>query len=477
MEIIDFTYLIPLIILACAPVVSLMTIAIYRNHLMTVSLAVVSIIIFLACTIQQWSVLPEAHNVADLLMIDSFSLFYLLLLGGAGLVILFISYPYLCQHTEVREEYYVLFQTALFGASILVTSVNFVSLFLGLEILTISLYSLIAYTRTWESSIEGSLKYLILAAASSAFLLFGMALIYIETGTLVFSNLGQAFQSMGSLSTAGMAMMLVGIGFKLALVPFHTWTPDIYQGAPAPVSALIASISKGSMVAVLLRFLYATAGLEIGWLVWTLSLMAIASMLVGSLLALRQTNIKRLLAYSSIAHLGYILMAIIAKSDLSLEAVNFYLVAYFISIIGAFGSLSIFSTTDGEIDEIEDLRGMFWTRPVLSIIFSAMFFSLVGIPLTAGFIGKFYVLWAAINDGLWLLVVALVISSVIGLYYYLRVINTMLSPIGEQTPRTASAGLSKMGIVVLSVLGILVIWFGVFPSGLIELIRSVSVSF
>jgi len=477
MEILDFSYLTPLIILACAPLLSLIAISVYRSHIITCSLAVVSMVIFLACTIQQWSHLNTAHYVADLLVIDSFSLFYLVLLGSAGLLIMIISYPYLAQHTEVREEYYVLFQTALFGASVLVISVHFASLFLGLEILSISLYSLIAYTRTRETSIEGGLKYLVLAAASSAFLLFGMALIYIETGTLTFSKLGQALQSIGSLSTAGLAMMLVGIGFKLALVPFHTWTPDIYQGAPAPVSALIASISKGSMVAVLIRFIYATKGLEIIWFTWALSIMAIASMLIGSLLALRQDNIKRLLAYSSIAHLGYLLMAVIAGTNLALEAVNFYLVAYFISIIGAFGTLAIFSSTDGEIDNIEDLRGMFWTHPTLSIIFSAMFFSLVGIPLTAGFIGKFYVVWAAISNGLWLLVITLVISSVIGIYYYLRVIKTMLSPIEESIPRTASAGISKLGFVVLSVLGLMVIWFGVFPSQLISLIRSVSVSF
>ena len=294
MEIIDFTYLMPLIILAVAPVVSLIAISVYRNHLITFLLAVVSMFIFLACTIQQWSDLPEAHIVAELLVLDSFSLFYLVLLGGAGLLLLFISYPYLSQHTEVKEEYYVLFQTALFGAAVLVISVHFASLLLGLEILSISLYALIAYTRNWDNSIEGGLKYLILAAASSAFLLFGMALIYIETGTLVFAKLGHAFENIGSLSTAGLAMMLVGVGFKLALVPFHTWTPDIYQGAPAPISAFIASISKGSMVVVLLRFLYATGGLKLDWLVWTLSMMAIASMLFGSILALRQDNIKRL---------------------------------------------------------------------------------------------------------------------------------------------------------------------------------------
>ena len=476
MESIDFDFLLPLIILACAPVVSMIAISVHRNHLVTFLLSVVSLLVFIVSIINLWADISVAHTVADQLIIDKFSLFYLLLLGLAGMLILLISYPYLCDHVSVREEYYILFQTAMVGACVLVMSVHFASLFLGLEILSISLYAMIAYTRNWESSIEGGLKYLILAAASSAFLLFGMALIYFETGHLSFSTLGNSIQSMQAISTAGMAMILVAVGFKLALVPFHTWTPDIYQGAPAPVSALIASISKGSIVAVLIRFIYATGSHDVNWLTWALSFMAIASMLVGSILALRQLNIKRLLAYSSIAHLGYLLIAIIAGNESSLEAVTFYLVAYFISIIGAFGTLSIFSV-EGEVQQIEDLQGMFWTRPVLSVIFSTMFLSLVGIPLTAGFIGKFYVVLAAVNSGLWLLAGVLVLSSIIGLYYYLRVIKTMLSPVGETIPKTAAGNFSKIGFAVVTVLGLLVIWFGVFPSKVISLIQSFSINF
>jgi NADH-quinone oxidoreductase subunit N len=179
------------------------------------------------------------------------------------------------------------------------------------------------------------------------------------------------------------------------------------------------------------------------------------------------------LAYSSIAHLGYILIALIAGKDFSVEAVSFYLVTYFISIIGAFGTLSIFST-DGEIEQVDDLQGMFWTRPFLSAIFAVMFLSLVGIPLTAGFVGKFYLLLAAVNDGLWWLALTLVISSAIGLYYYLRVIRSMLTPMGDASPKTALGTLSTMGLTAITILGILIIWFGVFPSQLITVIRSIT---
>lgn len=472
MEPVDYTHLLPLIILACGPVVTLIAIAIYRNHTLIFSLSALTMLFFVASTVIMWGDLESAQHVAGLLVIDRFSLFYFALSGVTGLVLLCISYPYLAGQKAIKEEYYVLLQTSVFGAVVLVASEHFASLFLGLEILSISLYAIIAYIRTRPRSIEGGLKYLILAAASSAFLLFGMALVYTEAGTLSFPEMRAVLQAGGFLSTAGLAMMLVGIGFKLALVPFHMWTPDIYQGAPAPVSALIATVSKGSMVALVLRFMHTTGGGDQEWLIWTFSAIAMASMLIGNILALRQDNIKRLLAYSSIAHLGYILVAIVAGSSLAIEAITFYLVAYFISILGAFGTLSLLSSPDEELERIDDLRGMFWTRPALSVLFSAVFFSLVGIPLTAGFIGKYYVVWAAVSEDLWVLAIVLVVSSAIGLYYYLRVIKTMLSPAGESTLPLSGARLSRMGLVVLSVLGVLLVWFGVYPVELIDLIRS-----
>ena len=477
MEPTDFIYLLPLIILAGSPVLLLLIISIYRNHRLTFSACALSMILFLVSAIYTWAGLPGPHHIGELLIIDSFTLFYFALIGGTGLLLILISYPYISQQSVVREEYYVLLQTSVFGAAVLVASDHFASLFLGLEILSVSLYAIIAYVKTRFKSVEGGLKYLILAAASSAFLLFGMALIYTDTGTLSFPELNIGFREGGFLSTAGLAMMLVGIGFKLALVPFHAWTPDIYEGAPTPVSALIATISKGSVIALLLRFLHTTGGMEIEWLAWALSLIAIASMLIGNILALLQDNLKRLLAYSGIAHLGYVMIAILAGNHITVEAVTFYLVAYFISVLGVFGTLSLFSSAEGDIERIEDLQGIFWTRPALSILFSAMFFSLVGIPLTAGFIGKYYVVWAAVSEGLWLLAGVLVVGSVIGLYYYLRVIKTMLSPVGEKSPRILTGRPSVMGVAVLAVLGILLIWLGVYPTDVIYLIKSVSIGF
>lgn len=467
MPAIDYSQLLPLILLGSTPVLLMLMIAVYRSHRFIFGLTLICLLIFIGSCFYQWSGFSSAYLAGQMLYIDRFSLYYMILLGLAGLVVSLLSYPYFERQNFNKEEYYVLLTSALFGGAALVTSVNFASFFLSLEILSVSLYVLIAYVRSRLTSIEGGLKYLILAAGSSAFLLFGMALIYFETGTLAFAEMRVPLQNPSLLATAGMAMMLVGFGFKLAVVPFHLWTPDVYQGAPAPVSAFIASVSKASVMVVLLRFLNAWGGVEPDWLLLTLMILAIASMLFGNLLALRQNNIKRLLAYSSIAHLGYILVAVIAFSHFSGKAISFYLSAYFLAILGSFGSISLFATEEKELENIEDLKGLFWSRPWLAAFFCVFFFSLVGIPLTAGFIGKYYLVAAGIQSNLWGLVIILVISSVIGLFYYLKVIVKMLSQ--EETEAPVLYG-KWLGLGVLAVLGVLTLWLGIYPTGLIEII-------
>lgn len=464
---IDYSQLLPLIVLGCTPVLLMLMIAVYRHHRFIFGLSILCLLIFLGSCFYHWSGFSSPYVAAGMLYIDRFSLFYMTLLGLAALVVSLLSYPYFETQSINKEEYYVLLTSALFGGAVLVTSINFASFFLGLEILSVSLYVLIAYLRGRLSSIEGGLKYLILAAASSAFLLFGMALIYFESGTTTFAEMKVPLHNASLLATAGMALMLVGFGFKLAVVPFHLWTPDVYQGAPAPVTAFIASVSKGSVIVVLIRFLNAWGGIQPDWLLLSLMILSIASMLFGNLLALRQNNIKRLLAYSSIAHLGYILIAVIAFSDFSGKAISFYLTAYFLAILGSLGTISLFTTGESELENIEDLKGLFWSRPWLAAIFSLFFFSLVGIPLTAGFIGKYYLVAAGVQSNLWSLVIILVISSVIGLFYYLKVIVKMLSQEDTETPVLHGKWL---GFSVLAVLGILTLWLGIYPTGLIEII-------
>ena len=474
----DLYALSPFIIIAAAPIIIMLVIAIYRNHLLTAFLTSLSFIVaaysaYIISAIAPWT-------IGNLLVIDQYALFYLELIFLASFVIVLLSYGYLKDREGNLEEYYLLLLTATLGSSILVASNHFITLFLGLEVLSVSLYALIAYVRTGEQGIEAGIKYLILAAASSAFLLFGIALLYAQMGSMQFDELARrlpASNETNILVMAGFSLLVVGVGFKLAIVPFHMWTPDVYEGAPAPVTAFIASVSKGGMFALLLRFFFVVNGYSYPSLLLIFSIIAIASMFVGNFLALMQINVKRILAYSSIAHLGYLLVAFLAGGNMAIEAATFYLIAYFITTIGSFGIVGILSDKESEADNIEDYRGLFWRRPWIATVFTAMLLSLAGIPLTAGFVGKFYVLSAGVGSTLWLLVVMLVINSAIGLYYYIRIIVVMYSERDESAEsKTTVPSFALGGGIILAVLLLLLVWFGVFPAGIMNVIKTMALS-
>jgi NADH-quinone oxidoreductase subunit N len=267
-------------------------------------------------------------------------------------------------------------------------------------------------------------------------------------------------------------MIIVGVGFKLALVPFHLWTPDVYEGAPAPVTAFVATVSKGSMFALLLRYFIQVDVHAYGASFLVLSLIAIVSMFVGNLLALLQNNVKRVLAYSSIAHLGYLVVALLASGALAAAAAAFYLTAYFVTTLIAFGIVTVLSPDERDADALIDYQGLFWRRPLLAGIFTATLFSLAGIPLTAGFVGKFYLVAAGVQSALWLLVIILVVSSVIGLFYYVRIIAVMYMPLPEREEVSVPASsLSLAGGAALAVLALLLVWLGAYPAPFIDVIR------
>ena len=469
----DFQSLLPIIVLAGGAIIVMLSVAIWRNHLLTfagtlLTLATAFIALSPASALGSWEIDP-------LFTIDSFGLFYMGLVFLATLVVTLISYSYISQQEENKEEYYILLLLAALGAAVLVVSSHFISLFMGLETLTVSLYALISYLRKRERSLEAGVKYLILAAFSSAFLLFGMALIYAEAGTMSFPGIAQHIQSTGAYSPlvlTGMGLMIVGVGFKLGVVPFHMWTPDVYEGAPAPVAAFIATVSKGGMFAVWTRFYIEIDGFQNQTVLVVFIVIAIASMFVGNILALQQKNVKRILAYSSISHLGYLLVAFLAGVKLGTEAVTFYFVAYFITTLGAFGIVTFLSTKERDAEELSDYRGLFWRKPVLATVFTAMLLSLAGIPLTAGFVGKFYIVAAGVDASLWMLLIMLVINSVVGLFYYLRIVTAMYEQ-GESTEKISSSPtLHLAGSAALAVLTILLVWFGVYPSQIMEMIRS-----
>ncbi|GJQ50931.1 NADH:ubiquinone oxidoreductase, membrane subunit N [Candidatus Kuenenia stuttgartiensis] len=473
---IEFQSILPLIIVAAAPIIIMLVASVKRSHLFVNIFSLVAFALALISVILVSNLAPV--TIVPLFIFDKFSFFYIGLILSASFLVTLLSFGYFEQYEGDKEEFYILLFIATLGSSLLVASIDFISFFLGLEILSVSLYVLISYFRTNENGLEGGIKYLVLAATSAAFLLFGMALVYSGLGTMAFNQFTSRISSPDTnliLAVTGFSMIIIGVGFKLALVPFHLWTPDVYQGAPAPVTAFIATVSKGGMFALMLRLFVEINVHQYPSLILTFTIIAAASMLIGNLLAIRQNNIKRILAYSSIAHLGYVLVAFLATGSLGIQAVTFYLVAYFITTLGAFGVVTVLSVKDHEAEDIKEYEGLFWSHPVIAAVFTVMLFSLAGIPLTIGFISKYYVLAAGINSSLWFLVIVLVVSSAVGLYYYLRIITAMYRQVVESYDKSLKIKISfpLSGGIALTILTVLLIWYGIFPSALITAIQSI----
>jgi NADH-quinone oxidoreductase subunit N len=467
----------PLLIIAAGIVLMLIAISIKRNHNVAFVLTCIIILASHLSTSTLYDIAP--HKVGELLIIDPYALFFFGLISFASLIVALISRPYLEKKTEGVEEYYVLLLLTTLGASTLVASHHFVSLFLGFEILSTSLYVLIAFIKQRELSFEAGVKYLVLAAVSSAFLLFGMALVFAATGSMYFPEIASLLRNnpVALLTIIGFSLMIVGIGFKLALVPFHLWIPDVYEGSPAPVTALVASVSKVGVFALWLRFITELDAFRFPSLIMVFSIIAAASMLAGNLLALFQTNVKRVLAYSSIAHMGYLMVAFLIGSKMAAEASTFYLVTYTITILGAFGVVTMLSGNDRDAASIDEYRGLYKRKPWLAFVFTLMLLSLAGIPLTAGFLGKFYVLMTGVEASLWWLVIILIVSSTIGLFYYLRIVAAMFSPAGTDSPTIGPSSGKTIYAIVSAVLVILLVWIGTYPAALLSLISDCCGSF
>jgi NADH-quinone oxidoreductase subunit N len=473
----DLVALSPLLVLGAAPVVVMVAVAVCRVHLLALSLTVLGL---LAALGSLWIAAPAVpRQVTPLLVLDHYALFYTALLVAASIAVALLGYSYFEKQESDREEFYVLLLIAALGASVLAASTHFVSFFLGLEILSVALYAMISYLPARRLPLEAGIKYLILAGSSSAFLLFGMALIYAELGTMDLQQITGLLSGRGGLNHAllitAVVLIVTGIGFKLAVVPFHLWTPDVYEGAPAPVTAFIATVSKGGMFALLLRYFYRSGMNQSGPVLLVFSILAIGSMFAGNLLALLQANVKRILAYSSIAHLGYLLVALQAGGALGASAATFYLAAYFITTLAAFGVVTVLSGRDSDADDLEEYRGLFWRRPVPAAIFTAALLSLAGIPVTAGFLGKFYIIAAGAGSAIWRLILLLALASAIGLYYYLRIVVTMYDrlPEGLRAPAAAGPSVPISGAVTLLALAALLLWLGIYPGPLLNLIRTV----
>ncbi|MGK4359925.1 NADH-quinone oxidoreductase subunit NuoN [Ectopseudomonas chengduensis] len=480
---VDFTLqhliaLLPLLVTSLTAVVVMLAIAAKRNHALTFILSVVGLNLALLSLIPALEVAPL--EVTPLLLIDTFACYYMALVLAASLACVTLIHAYLGGESGKgypgnREELYLLVLLSAAGGLVLVSAQHLAGLFIGLELLSVPTYGMIAYAFFNKRSLEAGIKYMVLSAAGSAFLLFGMALLYAESGNLAFADIGASLARESSqLVQIGIGMMLIGLAFKLSLVPFHLWTPDVYEGAPAPVAAFLATASKVAVFAVLLRLYQISPAMSGGWLSDLLTLIAIASILFGNLLALLQNNLKRLLGYSSIAHFGYLLVALIASKGLAVEAVGVYLATYVLTSLGAFGVITLMSTpySGRDADALYEYRGLFWRRPYLTAVLTVMMLSLAGIPLTAGFIGKFYVIAAGVEAQLWWLLGAMVLGSAIGVFYYLRVMVTlfMREPNMHRHDAPFDWG-QRAGGIMLLVVALLAFIIGVYPQPLLELVQ------
>jgi NADH-quinone oxidoreductase subunit N len=380
--------------------------------------------------------LTDAGSLAPWLIVDRFSLFFdMLLCLGGGLAAL-LAGGYLSEHRIERGEFYALLLFATLGAMVLAEAGDALTLFLGLETMSIGAYALTAFRRASPRSAEGALKYFLLGSFAAALLIYGFALIYGASGHTDLAGIGAAAQNAGprsALLIVGAVLVLAGMVFKVSAVPFHAWTPDAYEGAPTPATTFMAVAVKAAAFAMLLRVLVTCFG-DPSWTSWAsgwppvVATLAVLTMTVANLIAGRQESVKRMLAYSSIAHAGYALLgvtAILRNSTEGTSSVLFYLLAYTVSTAGAFGTLILCGSHGREAVSYDDLSGLGKRHPAPALAFSLFLVSLAGIPPTAGFFGKWFVFKAAIDAGLYWAAVIAFINSVIGAYYYLRVLVYM----------------------------------------------------
>ncbi|CAM3637058.1 MAG: NADH-quinone oxidoreductase subunit N [Psychrobacter glaciei] len=468
----------PIIAVVITVLLVMIAITIKRSHIVTGTITVVGLNIALFTLIGQMAGIitsgSELPIAEQLFVIDNFAQFNMVVILICALACCTLSYAYLADFKDNKDELYLLMLLSTTGALLMVCAQHMASFFMSLELLSVPLYGLLSYTYMRNRSLESGLKYLVLSATASATLLMGMAFIYAQVGSLAFKPISimlvDVFES--PLLILGAAMMMFGIAFKLSAAPFHMWTPDVYEGAPAPIATFLASVSKVAMMALAVRFLIDTSLLALPSVQMLLMVMATLSILAGNLLAVRQTSLKRLLGYSSIAHMGYVLIVIVSIGSAADSISSMYMAVYAFTSIGAFGVVTLMSSPyrlAGEADELTHYQGLFWRRPVLTAVMTIMMLSLAGIPLTAGFITKLFAILAAVQGANWFLAAMIILGSAIGLFYYLRVLLTLFKRPKQFIEFDVSGqwGIRTGGIMVIAVTA-MIVFFGILPNTLIE---------
>jgi len=461
-----FGFIIPEIIIAVSAVATLLLAAFGRRESIgilagAVALTGAGLAMVFTCTL--WDVSASLYN--SLYTIDNFGTFFKGLALIVAMLVTLLSLSYAEREEMVRGEYYSLLLFGVLGMMIMVSSTHFITIFIGLEVMSIAVYVLCGLLSGNPRSAESSLKYFLLGAFATAFLLYGMALIYATTGILDVRDIANYVQSgnfgLTPMFMIGIALLIVGFGFKTASVPFHMWTPDVYQGAPTSITAYMATGIKAAAFGAFLRVFY-TAFLPLlaNWsgMIW---LIAVATMTIGNITALVQDDVKRMLAYSSIAHAGYILIAFVIGDQVSSASILYYLLVYTFMNIGAFTIIILLGWKGEENTGIESYAGLAGKHPLIALAMTIFLLSLAGIPPLAGFMGKFYVLSAAVKAQYYWLAVIGVLNSVVAVYYYLRVVMAMYFKESTGEYRKADFSPAYSLVIIISLWALF--HMGVFP--------------
>jgi len=436
-----------------------------KVHLATVAL--LGVVAALLTSLAAWG--GRGRGFRDMVILDNYALFFhVVICYGAALIVL-LSIDYLRRNGMESGEYYALVLFSTSGMLLLTSASDLIVVFLAIELMSLSLYVLSGLFKRRRQAGEASMKYFLLGAFASAFLLYGIALLYGATGTTNIDRIAAAAAAAphDTLLIAGLGLLLVGFGFKISSAPFHMWAPDVYEGAPTSVTALIATGSKAAVFAVLVRLLL--SGVRAVQADWTAVLWVLAAltMTLGNVVAIAQSNLKRMLAYSSIAHVGYMLVGLAAGGAAGAGAVLFYLLAYTFTTAGTFGVITVCVRAGEEAVDVRDYAGLGRRHPVLAFALALLLLSLVGIPPLAGFVGKFYLFGAAVRAGFVWLAVLGVLNSAIAAYYYLRVIVTMYMQ--EPDEQSASVAPSFAGGLALTIAVIGVVLLGLMPAPFVDL--------
>lgn len=467
-----------LYILSALGVIALLA-EIFKFKKLLLPIVLVGLLVAIGVAVKDWN--TNIHYYNNMLTFDNYGLLFTILICGISFLWFLTSQDFFSEESS-KTDHFALSLFAIFGATIMVSYSNMVMLFIGIEILSIPLYVLAGSKKDSLASNESALKYFLMGAFATGFLLFGIALIYGATGTFDLTTISQALRAIsnssgekelagnGILITSGILMMLVGLSFKVSAAPFHFWAPDVYQGAPTPVTAFMATIVKTAAFAAFLR-LFVTCFAETGsvWMsiIWIL---AVLTILLGNITAVYQTSVKRMLAYSGISHAGYMLLAILSMNQYSAGSILYYAVAYSVATIGAFAVLSIVERTTTQGDGIGSFTGLSKRNPFLAFAMTIAMLSLSGIPPLAGFFGKYYIFLATLKSGyLWLVLIG-VLGSLIGVYYYFRVIIKMYQTLPFALTEEQPLAISWSTKIVLFITVLLSLLLGIFPDMIIRLL-------